>query len=57
MLTFWQGPDVTVNTYPDLPRGRGGDGLKRKKGSTDTGYYVTKYNHNLASGQSLVHVL
>lgn len=46
------GPDVTVNTYPNLPRGRGIDGLKRRKGSTDIGYYVTKYNHAPAANEN-----
>ncbi|KAF5382713.1 hypothetical protein D9615_002918 [Tricholomella constricta] len=39
------GPEVDLETYPRLPEGRGVDGLKRKKGSSEIGYYVTKYPH------------
>ncbi|KAF8073772.1 hypothetical protein FPV67DRAFT_1621197 [Lyophyllum atratum] len=40
------GPGVDLETYPALPEGRGIDGLKRKKGSSGIGYYVTKYPHS-----------
>lgn len=42
------GPGVTHDTYPRLPVAAAGryDGLKRKKGMDDIGYYVTKYRHS-----------
>ncbi|KAH0586263.1 hypothetical protein J132_11396 [Termitomyces sp. J132] len=39
------GPGVNSGTYPELPRGRGIDGLKRKKNTSEFGYYVTMYHH------------
>ncbi|KAG6890824.1 hypothetical protein C0995_003257 [Termitomyces sp. Mi166 len=48
-----QGPGVSSGTYPELPRGLGIDGLKRKKNTSEFGYYVTMYHHGgLTSNES-----
>ncbi|KAF8627481.1 hypothetical protein AX17_006293 [Amanita inopinata Kibby_2008] len=43
------GPGVTFNTYPNLPRARGIDGLRVKKGQRDPGFYVTTYRHSTSN--------
>ena len=41
-----QGPGVSLDTYPPIPKVRGIDNLKQKKGTHHATYHVLGYSHN-----------
>lgn len=45
------GPGVSMDTYPPIPRVKGIDNLKHKKGTNRATYYAMQYEHN-SSGLS-----
>ena len=46
LFNLYQGPGVSMDTYPPIPQVRGIDNLKHKKGSHRATYYVLRYEHN-----------